>query len=60
MVWLTLLLVWSAASVLVALVWGKVVRWSRDGTDEHPDAAPASGLDASAEAPCPDSARRSQ
>jgi hypothetical protein len=59
MVWLTLLLVWAAASILVAVVWGKVVRWGQDGADEHPDAAPASGLDASAEAPSPDSPPRS-
>ena len=58
MVWLTWLLVWIAASVLVAVVWGKVVRSGEDDTDEHSDPAPDSRLDGSAEAPCPDCASR--
>ena len=59
MFWLTLLLVWAAASIVVAVVWGKLVRWNQDSGDEHPDAAPGSGLDASTEVPSPDCPRRS-
>jgi len=58
MFWLTLLMVWAAASIVVAIVWGKLVHWQASG-DEHPDAAPRSGLDASAEIPSPDCRRGS-
>lgn len=56
MFWLTLLLVWAAASIVVAVAWGKLVRWNQDRGDEHPDAAPE--LDASTEVSSPDCPRR--
>ena len=59
MFWLTLLLVWAAASIVVALAWGKLVSSSQDSADERPDSAPGSGLHANAEASSPDCPRRS-
>lgn len=59
MVWLTLLVVWAAAAIVVAVVWGKLVSWSQDGGAEHPDAAPASELNAPSAPRCSDNARGS-
>jgi len=59
MVWLTLLVVWAAAAIIVAIVWGKVVRWDQDSGDEHSDTGPASTLDTNAEVPSPDGPGRS-
>jgi len=56
MFWLTLLVVWAAASIVVAVVWGKLVGWNQDSDDEHSDATPE--LDASAEVRSPDCPRR--
>jgi hypothetical protein len=60
MFWLTLLVVWAAASIVVAVVWGKLVRWGQESIDEEPDVAPASRLDASADVGATNGRRRSQ
>jgi hypothetical protein len=57
MFWLTLLLVWAAASIAVAIVWGKVSCLSED-CGERPDAGSASALDSTTEAPARDDAGR--
>ena len=59
MFWLTLLLVWAAASIVVAVVWGKVVQLSEDCSDDGPGAAPTSALDSSTESPPRDGPHRS-
>jgi hypothetical protein len=59
MFWLTLLVLWAAASIVVAVAWGKLVRWNQGSDDEYPDAAPLPGLEASAEVPPPECPRRS-
>jgi len=54
MFWLTLLVVWAAASIAVAVLWGKVVCSSEDYADESPDAGSASALDSRADTPARD------
>jgi len=58
MFWLTLLVLWAVASIVVAVVWGKLVRWNQGSDDERPDAARVPGLEASAEVPSPDCPRQ--
>ena len=59
MFWLTLLLVWAVASIVVAVVWGGVAHLSEDCGDERPEAASTSTSDSRTKIPAPDDPRRS-
>jgi len=59
MFWLTLLLVWAVASIVVAVVWGRVVYLSEDCGDECPDAASTSTSDSRTRISAQDDPRRS-
>ena len=59
MFWLTLLLLWAVASIVVAVAWGRVVHLSEDCGDERPDAASTSTSDSRTKIPTPDDPMRS-
>ena len=59
MFWLTLLLVWAVASIVVAVVWGRVVHLSEDCGDERSDAVSTSTSDSRTKISARDDPRRS-